>query len=575
MHDRQTLSEADFRAADEVLARLQMIPPLESPAHAELRKTYASMHAAFGADKFALRVGLREPRSPHEELEVLFFSQQITQEEYRKRLKEYATRPVDRPMLQKFFKEFEAALNDYGGLLQLIVEIATDQHDPDACQYREGEVDSAIVKFDAKYDLFSTELKTVLEFLTRVQSDRQEPIKCGDYIGDSSHWIAMLVFSHASQAWKRSKEIADRSMTDPHFLYSMNAAALFFKTWIEPNKLPRPNNLAALLRSEQAKAIAKFDAKQTDARPAASSLAKTVQPVHFEDFSGQQFERLVFAYHLRTEKWRTLEWYGQSGSDLGRDIWGKRESGRSLCIQCVNRKTTAASKVTRDLDKIVQASGGIPDEVLVVCASGVSAKLRDKLKEHAGKRGVTRIDIWSGPEFEERLRKDAESLLKRFIGGETFPDDPSDLAHFIANASPGSSTPTVAMIGSINNGIIANQVTIRNSRPSAKAIIVPGSIGADPEKYNYVEYLLKQLAKFREAGASYGQQRGGRVHPGSTRKILERQLGGLPKDLAAERFLEVCCHLKSKIDDTAQGRNNRKSSILNYHSFEEHGSKQT
>ena len=158
-----------------------------------------------------------------------------------------------------------------------------------------------------------------------------------------------------------------------------------------------------------------------------SKLTRTVQPVHFEDFSGHQFERLVFAHHLRTEKWRTIEWYGQSGSDLGRDIWGERETGGSLCIQCVNRKTTAATKITRDLDQIVRAPGGIPDTVLVVCASSVSAKLRDKVKEHAHNKGIAQCDIWSGHEFEERLRRDAENLLKRFIEGETFPDDPEDL----------------------------------------------------------------------------------------------------------------------------------------------------
>ena len=55
--------------------------------------------------------------------------------------------------------------------------------------------------------------------------------------------------------------------------------------------------------------------------------AKTVQPIHFEDFSGTEFERLVFAYHARTEKWLQLEWYGQVGSDLGRDIWGILSNG--------------------------------------------------------------------------------------------------------------------------------------------------------------------------------------------------------------------------------------------------------
>jgi len=62
-----------------------------------------------------------------------------------------------------------------------------------------------------------------------------------------------------------------------------------------------------------------------------------VQRVHFEDFDGLQFERLVFAYHARAEKWLSLEWYGQTGSDLGRDIWGIRNQGETLCVQCVNR----------------------------------------------------------------------------------------------------------------------------------------------------------------------------------------------------------------------------------------------
>jgi hypothetical protein len=441
-----------------------------------------------------------------------------------------------------------------------------------------------------------------------------------------------------------------------------------------------------------------------------SKSARTVQPVHFEDFSGHQFERLVFAYHLRSERWRSLEWYGQSGSDQGRDIWGERQAGGSLCIQCVNRQALVATKVTQDLDNIVRARGGIPDSFLVVCASAVSAKLRDKVKEHARKCGIVECDIWSGQEFEERLRQHAESLLRRFVEGVTFPDDPIELRQFVdakavddhvvierfvevfdrpafhtpfdqesslpafhqaigdtiqalntgiwqtregkeierlpsrhqllsrklrdelalvvrdltelrarfekliregeirpcgcnapdcavfffspdaaqqmdalrreviarvhglrrhAEASTRSPTQSVSVVHSNNSGIIANQVTIRGS-PRPRAIILPGSIGADPRKYNYLEYLIKRLTEFRAAGVSYGQRRGGRVHPGSTRKILEKQLGGLPKDLPVDRFTEVVAHVQSKIDVTALGRNNRKRNVGNYHSFENH-----
>jgi hypothetical protein len=61
--------------------------------------------------------------------------------------------------------------------------------------------------------------------------------------------------------------------------------------------------------------------------------ATSVHPIHFEDLDGSEFERLVLAYHWRTDHWRSLEWYGQAGSDLGRDIWGIRDDGETVCIQ--------------------------------------------------------------------------------------------------------------------------------------------------------------------------------------------------------------------------------------------------
>jgi hypothetical protein len=76
--------------------------------------------------------------------------------------------------------------------------------------------------------------------------------------------------------------------------------------------------------------------------------AISVHPIHFEGYDGTAFERLVFAYLWRSDMWRSLEWYGQAGSDLGRDIWGVRENeskdAESVCIQCVNRKQLAFTK---------------------------------------------------------------------------------------------------------------------------------------------------------------------------------------------------------------------------------------
>jgi hypothetical protein len=171
-----------------------------------------------------------------------------------------------------------------------------------------------------------------------------------------------------------------------------------------------------------------------------SKPSKYVQPIHFEDFDGSQFERLVFAYHARTEKWKSLEWYGQSGSDLGRDIWGVRDKGsndgESVCVQCVNRKTLTFAKAAKDIAKVLQAESGTPLYFRIVARSNISAVMRDKIKKHVKSLGVRACDIWSGAEFEEFLRQEAEPLLKRFFQGEEFPDAPEDLKKLAASVQP-------------------------------------------------------------------------------------------------------------------------------------------
>ena len=165
-----------------------------------------------------------------------------------------------------------------------------------------------------------------------------------------------------------------------------------------------------------------------------------VHSIHFEDFDGVQFERLVFSYHWRSDEWRSLEWYGQVGSDLGRDIWGVRDNGttggESVCIQCVNRKQLTFAKAEKDIAKVLKAPNGVPYRFRIVAQCKISATLRDRIKKHVKSLGVQECDTWSGPEFEEFLRKDAESLLKRFVEGEPFPDAPEDLRKLAESARP-------------------------------------------------------------------------------------------------------------------------------------------
>jgi len=165
---------------------------------------------------------------------------------------------------------------------------------------------------------------------------------------------------------------------------------------------------------------------------------RMVQPTHFEDFDGHQFERLVFAYLLRTDNWQSLEWYGQTGGDSGRDIWGVKErdgypQGQKVCVQCSNWKSLTYAKAREDFEKVLSRPNGKPDVFFIVVGGTVSAAVRDKTKKLCERKQVNTSEIWSGTEFEERLRGKAESLLKRFIAGEEFPDAPDDLRSF-ANA---------------------------------------------------------------------------------------------------------------------------------------------
>lgn len=181
---------------------------------------------------------------------------------------------------------------------------------------------------------------------------------------------------------------------------------------------------------------------------------RTVQAVHFEDFDGHQFERLVFSYLLRTDNWLSLEWYGQTGSDSGRDIWGIMErdghpQGQKVCVQCANQKSLTYKKVQEDLGKILNGPNGKPDAFIVVAGGSVSATLRDKTKKLCEQKQIYTNEIWSGSEFEERVRARAESLLKRFIDGEVFPDTPANLRIFAEAITPQSDDEILALMAGL------------------------------------------------------------------------------------------------------------------------------
>lgn len=159
-----------------------------------------------------------------------------------------------------------------------------------------------------------------------------------------------------------------------------------------------------------------------------------VKPIHFEDFGGEDFERLVFAYLLRAG-WSDVAWHGQTGSDLGRDIIGTEpfddEPDRRTIVQCVNRGSLTAAKVVRDMGAAVKAPSGVPDAMRFISRANITSARRDQVKATAKTLGVKHADAWSGVEFEEHLRHDAEFLLKRFVEGVVFPESAEDIRRFV------------------------------------------------------------------------------------------------------------------------------------------------
>jgi hypothetical protein len=159
--------------------------------------------------------------------------------------------------------------------------------------------------------------------------------------------------------------------------------------------------------------------------------SRLVQRVHFEDFGGHEFERLVFAYHVRAG-WSDLAWYGQTGSDQGRDIIGVEpliDGIRRTIIQCVNRGNLTQNKAKNDLAAAVSASPEI-SAFKFVTRGAVPAKRRDAITSAADAAGISHVIVWSGVEFEEHLRLIGEDLLRRFCDGEAFPDNAQALRRF-------------------------------------------------------------------------------------------------------------------------------------------------
>ncbi|WDJ88986.1 restriction endonuclease [Xanthomonas campestris] len=177
---------------------------------------------------------------------------------------------------------------------------------------------------------------------------------------------------------------------------------------------------------------------------------KKVFPIHFLDLSGDEFERLVFASLFRMHAWHTLDWFGQTGGDDGKDIIGTRDDfygeEETVVFACANWKNFTSTKGISDIDKIVAAMDKLPAEIIIAVGSNVSAETKEKCITHAKSKGVHAAQVWSGTEFEERLRFHADSVLRRFFEGEELPHESGAIRKLVVELNPSTETEAGALV---------------------------------------------------------------------------------------------------------------------------------
>ena len=198
-----------------------------------------------------------------------------------------------------------------------------------------------------------------------------------------------------------------------------------------------------------------------------------VAPIHFEDFSGEQFERLAFAFVLRNPELLSVEWIGQSGGDDGNDIIAKDASGDEYLFQCANYARLTFTKAKRDIAKIVAARPPKLRYVTIIAGGKVSANLREKIKaEVLAKLKIYDTEVWGGREFEERLHYHARDLLRRFIHGEVFPEQPDALRALTTTSSnPPDHEIVAALMRSLDRPAFRTPFHQESSLPRFKTAI--------------------------------------------------------------------------------------------------------
>lgn len=236
-----------------------------------------------------------------------------------------------------------------------------------------------------------------------------------------------------------------------------------------------------------------------------------VLPIHFEDRSGTEFERLCFAYLLRAFDWKTIDWYGQLGCDAGRDIWAVRQTGETECFQCANHRALKFKKAEEDLAKVIAGPSGLPTKFTLITGGKVSAEMKAKVVAHAIAVGIREAEVWSGPEFEERLRRDEPLLVRRFVESVAFPETADSLRAMSLDGEVGDDEILALMAECFDRPAFTTEFRSESSIPDFKKAIT-----------DTIEALNTGVRRLRD-GTEIGRiPRKGQIRDSGKREVVSR-----------------------------------------------------
>ena len=96
----------------------------------------------------------------------------------------------------------------------------------------------------------------------------------------------------------------------------------------------------------------------------------------------------------------------------------------------------------------------------------------------------------------------------------------------------------------------------------------PGDIGANPQKRNYIKYLVERYHRYRDADRSFG-----RTTPYSYAVIyknIESRFKASAYHVPEAKFEELVDYLQGRIASTIVGKKNHSRGIASYKSFDEY-----